>query len=900
MALIESQELLGFIDGEYGMHDPKVLSNEKEVPNPTYATWRRSDRLLRGWITGTLSKEVLGIAVGLETASEVWKALEDHFVQSSQEREFHLMQEISSIQKGDDTLSEYIRKFKALCDELSTHGKTIPDKNKVFWFLQGLGPSYENFVTTMLKPPVPSYKELIPLVKSHDSRNRHHNPLPLQMAFLTQKTEQRNYYKKKGNGQNWFNSKGKGFIQTSADNKPRASFKLNAGNLGSIETKATTSKPDVVCQICNKHGHATLKCFNRFNHAFQANDIPQALAAMTINQNDVAEWYPDTGAEAHMTSNSENTNFMGTTRSRARMSSTSQQNAITLDFSLTIDSADQYTLAQVHAASCIADAMHPDTNGPSQGNAAPEQCLDPPLSLAQDTSLVENNHSTRPHHMITRSQQGIYKPNPKYISLHVGIKASNIPIEPKSVKSALKHPGWTKAMQDEFTALKENHTWDLVPRTEDMNVIGCKWVFKTKLQADGNLDSTADPSLFTYHNHQGTLLLLIYVDDMILTGSNLTLVEWCISELARELAITDLGHLHYFLGIEVHTNKSGLSLCQSKYAHELLQKAQMVGCKPISTPMAIKSRSSSLAVGALQNPTFYRSIIGGLQYLTFTRLDLSFAVNHVSQFMHTPTLEHFQLVKRILRYLGCTLDYGMHISNQSTLELYAFSDADWVGCPLTRWSTTGFCTFLGSNCISWSAKKQPIVARSSTEAEYRSMASTAAKLTWLAKLLVDIGLQLSNPPILHCDNLSALYMTVNPVFHARTKHIEIDYHFVQEKVALGNLITRFVKSELQLADLFTKPLPRNCFKQLCVKLGLCFIPRPSLRGSIGEQIKCSNQVNQGLKIKEIQGHKHKEKIKESSIKEEINQVSNGTENNKAMKIKENVETNRAIQGKNPN
>ncbi|GLU17155.1 hypothetical protein SLE2022_335490 [Rubroshorea leprosula] len=163
------------------MPDPKVLSNEKEVPNPIYAAWRRSDHLLCGWITGTLSKEVLGIVVGLETSSEVWKALEDHFVQSSQEREFHLMQEISSIQKGDDTLSEYIRrhsKFKALCDELSTNGKIILDKNKVFWFLQGLRPSYENFVTTMLKPPVPSYKELIPLVKSHDSYNRHHNSLP--------------------------------------------------------------------------------------------------------------------------------------------------------------------------------------------------------------------------------------------------------------------------------------------------------------------------------------------------------------------------------------------------------------------------------------------------------------------------------------------------------------------------------------------------------------------------------------------------------------------------------------------------------------------------------------------------------------------------------------------------
>ncbi|GLT87980.1 hypothetical protein SLE2022_060270 [Rubroshorea leprosula] len=117
------------------MPNPKVLSNEEEVPNPTYAAWRWSDRLLCRWITGALSKEVLGIAVGLETSSKVWKALEDHFAQSSQDREFHLMQELSSIQKADDTLNEYIRKFKYICDELSTIGKTISDKNKVYWFL---------------------------------------------------------------------------------------------------------------------------------------------------------------------------------------------------------------------------------------------------------------------------------------------------------------------------------------------------------------------------------------------------------------------------------------------------------------------------------------------------------------------------------------------------------------------------------------------------------------------------------------------------------------------------------------------------------------------------------------------------------------------------------------------
>lgn len=139
---------------------------------------------------------------------------------------------------------------------------------------------------------------------------------------------------------------------------------------------------------------------------------------------------------------------------------------------------------------------------------------------------------------------------------------------------------------------------------------------------------------------------------------------------------------------------------------------------------------------------------------------------------------HYKIVKRILRYISGTLDYGMHILATSSLDLYAFSDANWAGFPLTQRSTTGFCTFLGSNCTSWSAKKQSTVARSSAEAEYRSMESTSVELTWLSFILRDIGVPLYKPPILYCDNTSALYMTINPVFHGRTIHVEIDFHYV--------------------------------------------------------------------------------------------------------------------------
>ncbi|XP_042511002.1 uncharacterized mitochondrial protein AtMg00810-like [Macadamia integrifolia] len=298
-------------------------------------------------------------------------------------------------------------------------------------------------------------------------------------------------------------------------------------------------------------------------------------------------------------------------------------------------------------------------------------------------------------------------------------------------------------------------------------------------------------------------------------------------DLGSRFAMKDLGALHYFLGIEVSTTAQGLFLSQAKYAHDILPRAYMGDIKPMSTPMAL--RSDSTTSKSFPDVTLYRSLVGALQYLTITCPDISYAVNSVCQFMHAPTIAHFCMVKRILRYVRGMIDHGLRIA----------------GCPVIRHSTTGFCTFLGANCISWSAKKQPIVARSSTEAEYCAMATTTAKLTWLSSLLRDIGIPQLQPVMLFGDNLSALHMTVNPVFHARTKHVELDYHFVLENVALGLLVTRFVPSHHQLADVFTKPLGRRDFLHICIKLRQispmdeCF---PTVRKRLFGQTLCDERL----------------------------------------------------------
>jgi hypothetical protein len=342
--------------------------------------------------------------------------------------------------------------------------------------------------------------------------------------------------------------------------------------------------------------------------------------------------------------------------------------------------------------------------------------------------------------------------------------------------------------------------------------------------------STADSSLFIFRSKNVIILLLVYVDDIIVTSNTPSLFSRLVSRLSSEFSMKDLGPLHYFLGIEVIPFSGGLFLSQQKYACDILARSSMTGCNPIGTPLAQKHnlrRNDPILVDA----TNYRSIVGALQYITLSRPDLTHAINMVCQFMHQPGTSHFQAVKRILRYLQGTLDYGLRLLSRSSLSLYGFSDADWAGCLDTRCSTTGYCIYLGANCISWASKKQATVSRSSAEAEYHSMSTTTAELTWILYLLRDIGINLSTPPVLFCDNTSALHLTVNPVFHARTKHIELDVHFVREKVAAGALVTRFVPTHLQIADVFTKALSKEAFQRLRSKLGVMLPPTSSLRGS---------------------------------------------------------------------
>lgn len=215
----------------------------------------------------------------------------------------------------------------------------------------------------------------------------------------------------------------------------------------------------------------------------------------------------------------------------------------------------------------------------------------------------------------------------------------------------------------------------------------------------------------------------------------------------------------------------GLFFTQKRYAKKILQKANMLNCKPQSTLLLVWI-VAHVAIDSFHNATLYRALVGSLQYLSFTRLDLTFALNYACQFMHSPIDFHYNLVKCILSYVKSTHNFGHTISTLSNLKIVAYFDSDWAGCRLTRRSTTGFVTFLGTYAISQSSRKQQTVSRLSAKAEYRALAPTITDLTWLGFIHKDWKIWLAATPILYFDNLSALHLHVNPVFHARSKHIE--------------------------------------------------------------------------------------------------------------------------------
>jgi hypothetical protein len=340
--------------------------------------------------------------------------------------------------------------------------------------------------------------------------------------------------------------------------------------------------------------------------------------------------------------------------------------------------------------------------------------------------------------------------------------------------------------------------------------------------------STSEHAVYLRGAGDRRLVVGVYVDDLIIAGGNQVDIDTFKQEMHSTFKMSDLGRLHYYLGLEVSQSEEGITLCQNAYAAKILETAGMTGCKSTCTPMEPRLKLSKLSTAPAVDPTHYRSIVGSLRYLVNTRPDLAYSVSYVSRFMESPTTEHLGAVKRILRYISGTLSYGCQYQRKKKEEarLLGYSDSDQAGDIDTRKSTTGVLFFLGNNPITWQSQKQKVVALSSCEAEYIAATTAACQGIWLARLISELRGREAGATSLKIDNESAIALSKNPVFHDRSKHIDVRYHFIRECVEDGRVKTESIGTTEQLADILTKALARERFCELRSLIGVRDVQHP--------------------------------------------------------------------------
>ncbi|KAJ9566700.1 LOW QUALITY PROTEIN: hypothetical protein OSB04_002666 [Centaurea solstitialis] len=339
------------------------------------------------------------------------------------------------------------------------------------------------------------------------------------------------------------------------------------------------------------------------------------------------------------------------------------------------------------------------------------------------------------------------------------------------------------------------------------------------LLGSGYKKGTVDPTLFLRRSGNHLTVVQIYVDDIIFASTNPESCTEFEQIMKSRFQMSMMGELTFFLGLQVRQTPQGIFINQSKYTLDILKRFDFTGPKSASTPMSTSFQLDADTSGNPVDQKVYRAIIGSLLYLTASRPDIMFATCVCARFQCDPRESHLGAVKRILKYLKGTPNFGLWYPKDSGFELTAFTDSDHAGCKLNRKSTSGACQFLGDKLVSWSSRKQNCVSLSTAEAEYVAAACCCSQVLWMKIQLADYGYTMHRIPI-YCDSSSAIQIAANPVQHSRTKHIDIRYHFIKDHVEKGNVELFFVESERQIADLFTKAFDEKRHYYLLSKLGM--------------------------------------------------------------------------------
>nr|GFA15076.1 retrovirus-related Pol polyprotein from transposon TNT 1-94 [Tanacetum cinerariifolium] len=328
-------------------------------------------------------------------------------------------------------------------------------------------------------------------------------------------------------------------------------------------------------------------------------------------------------------------------------------------------------------------------------------------------------------------------------------------------------------------------------------------------------EGTIDLTLFIRRFHDDILVVQIYVDDIIFGSTHPRYIQLFSDLMKSRFEMSMMEEMTFFLSSQVNQSPCGIFINQSKYVLEILNKYRMESCDPVGTPIEIKDKLDLDQNGTLVDATKYHSMIGALMYLTSSRPDIVHATCLCARYQAKPTEKHLKEVKKIFRYLRGTVNTGLWYTKDSGFELTGFSDADYTGCNDTFKSTSGGAQFLGEKLVSWSSKKQDCTALSTAEAEYVSLSACCVQVLWMRTQLTDYGFHFNK-----IHSKSAIAISCNPVQHSRTKHIDVHYHFIKERVEKGTIELYFVKTDYQLADIFTKALLTDRFNYLVRRLGM--------------------------------------------------------------------------------
>ncbi|KAG8486026.1 hypothetical protein CXB51_019376 [Gossypium anomalum] len=447
-----------------------------------------------------------------------------------------------------------------------------------------------------------------------------------------------------------------------------------------------------------------------------------------------------------------------------------------------------------------------------------------------------------------------------------------------SFEEAVRDKKWQTTMDEEIKAIDHNNIWELTKLPKRSQPIGVKWVFKRKMNAQGEIerykarlvakgykqkegidyDESAflngvleeevyieqpprymksreekkenefkqcpyEYALYVKKNGGNMLFIALYVNDLIFMGNNGEMIQDFKSKMTQEFEMTDLSLMKFFLGLEVRQEEIGIFVTQEAYAKEILKKYKMAYCKLVSTPMEPGVKLSKFDRGERVDASKYQSLVGSLRYLTCTRPDLSLSVGIVSRFMEEPVHSHWKALKRILRYIQGTVSLELFYSNVEDYKLIWYSDSDWCGDLDDRKSTSGYVFFMGNTAFTWLSKKQPIMTLSTCEAEYVAASWCVCHAIWLRNLLNKLEHQQLDVTEIRIDNKSAIELAKSPVNHERSKHIDIRFHFIRDHVKEGSVKLVHVANRDQVADIFTKPLLMvlldNCKKLIGMKDG---------------------------------------------------------------------------------